>query len=597
MYVHDLLLISIKNLSSRVSRTLFLSIGVLVGTAILLFIIGLIGGVNDVVQVSIDASVEKVQADQRAFLDRQEKAERTYVARQREIQGAYLAQQAEMADRVQRMIEETPVTRLELMPREGGQDEIKESDVEALEKAHGDKIDKIVKIAFLFPMFAEVKFVDFEVEIGGEKIDLAKANRGQRIPVSVYGIDPEEMDGKVLGPDEKPIADPGRFRYEARGRAPVVIPSEWFAFVNNMRNEDMKDRLRQQLTAGIFFMMQDPKNKDRFVQRFGENFLTRGFVEEAVEDAIDQIYEKLKPENVEKHFQVVLYPGLTREDIPIPTQLIGMSRATPFSGLTVPTQYIARWHDEHVKKNTSVVSRLFSGEPEVNYSKLIVYGKSLDATIDLVDALESRYLIGSEIEQARRMREESRRIASEHRAENARITAEYEHETERLQEEYDDLADKERELVAESERIRGVVGAVEDGAWLVGLLIFLLAGVGIVNGLTLSVMEQAKRIGILRAVGARRRDILFIFLAEAFLVGLAGSVLGIVVAEGAMAGADRMLPRMLPADLAVAPETFFIVDGSLRGLVVVVGVLVSLAAGVFPALKGSSIQPVEVLKG
>ncbi|MBI4612248.1 MAG: FtsX-like permease family protein [Planctomycetes bacterium] len=525
MYVHDLFFISLRNLAARVGRTFFLSTGVLIGTAILFFVVALVGGVNEVVQTSIRRSVDKVQAD------------------------------------LDRLVEETPVNRIELLPREGGQDEIKESDVAALQEAHAGEIEKLVKIAFLFPMFAEIELLDFEIEIGGEKIDPGKDMKGGgRIPISVYGVDPEEMRGKILGPDEKPSPDADRFRYEKGEPAPLIVPGEMTDFLKQMSNEDMKEKLRNNLTAGIFFWLStNAKARERMSGRFGQNFLTEAFVKDAVEDGIEQIYEKLRPENWKKHIHVVLYPGLTREDRPIQTELLGMSRETPFTGITVPAQYIAVWHREHFKENTSAFSRLFSGEPEVNYSKLILYGKDIDSTIALVDALHERYLVQSDVDQARRLREEK------------------------------------ENLERESERIREVVGAVAVGAWPLSALVFLLAGVGIVNGLTLSVMEQAKRIGILRAVGARRRDILFIFLSEAFLIGLVGSLLGVAAGYGASRFADSRLPGLLP-EMPYRPESFFALSGPLALLVVLVGVTVSLAAGLFPSLKGSWIQPVEVLK-
>ncbi len=550
--LHDLCLISLKNLSSRVSRTLFLSIGVVIGTAILLFVIGLIGGVNDIVQVNIDRSVEKVKADQQAILD----------------------QQRELQRRLQGLLTGSAVHRIEVLPTDAGQGEIKESDVKDIERKYGDRIATISKVAFLFPMFMELRLVDFEVELAGNKIDFSKFNQyGQRVPIPVYGVESKELEGQILGPDQQPTPDAARYAFAEKGPIPIVVPSTYFDLVRNMANEDMREKFKQDLAQRMFEEMQDPKKRERYAQRFGENFLTRFVGEEAIDSALEQILDKMKPENVKKHFQVVLYTGFSSEDEPMATEIVGMSRAIPTTGMTLPTEYIARWQKDHFVKNTSAAMRMLRGKPETSYAKVVIHGKDLDSTIEIVDGLRDRYLVAAEIEQARRLRDESRRI-----------------DDERVQ-----LEAKERALLAESDRIREIVGTVEDGAWMVGLLIFLLAGVGIVNGQTLSVMEQAKRIGILRAVGARRRDILFIFLSEAILIGLVGSVLGIGLAEAAMRLADVRLPQTLP-EMAFRPDTFFQVSWQLRGLVVGVGVLVSLAAGLFPAMKGSWIRPVEVLK-
>ena len=128
------------------------------------------------------------------------------------------------------------------------------------------------------------------------------------------------------------------------------------------------------------------------------------------------------------------------------------------------------------------------------------------------------------------------------------------------------------------------------------MFIFLLAGVGILNGLTLSVMEQAKRIGILRAVGARRTDILMIFLFEAFLIGLIASGLGVALGEGSIQIAQTRLTQILP-ELHHPAEHYFAAGWALRGTILGVGIAVSLLAGFFPAAKAAFLRPVEVLKG
>lgn len=63
---------------------------------------------------------------------------------------------------------------------------------------------------------------------------------------------------------------------------------------------------------------------------------------------------------------------------------------------------------------------------------------------------------------------------------------------------------------------------------LIGFILFLVAAVSIFNGITLSVLEQSKKIGIYRAVGAKRMDIIFIFMVEASAVGLLGGTLGLL---------------------------------------------------------------------
>lgn len=66
----------------------------------------------------------------------------------------------------------------------------------------------------------------------------------------------------------------------------------------------------------------------------------------------------------------------------------------------------------------------------------------------------------------------------------------------------------------------------------IGSIALLAAGVGIMNIMTVSVMERTREIGILKAIGAKNRNILTMFLAEAALIGLVGGLLGVPTGYG-----------------------------------------------------------------
>lgn len=126
-------------------------------------------------------------------------------------------------------------------------------------------------------------------------------------------------------------------------------------------------------------------------------------------------------------------------------------------------------------------------------------------------------------------------------------------------------------------------------------LIILLAGVLIFNTLTMTVLDKAREIAILRSMGYRRLDITLIFLFQGFLVATIGSLLG------ALAGA------LLTYGVSLIPVKitgFFSADHfivSWNGEHYLYGVLIAfgavLTASYFPARRAANLAPVEILRG
>jgi len=99
-----------------------------------------------------------------------------------------------------------------------------------------------------------------------------------------------------------------------------------------------------------------------------------------------------------------------------------------------------------------------------------------------------------------------------------------------------------------------------------------------------SVTERTREIGIMKAVGATRGDILQIFLAEAVILGALGSILGTLLGlAGGFVGTSLIfLPLRFEIQWAV--------------VAVLVGVLVGVAAGLYPAWNAARIDPIDALR-
>jgi putative ABC transport system permease protein len=122
------------------------------------------------------------------------------------------------------------------------------------------------------------------------------------------------------------------------------------------------------------------------------------------------------------------------------------------------------------------------------------------------------------------------------------------------------------------------------GVLLISSIALLAAGIGIMNIMLVSVTERTREIGIRKAIGALRRDILSQFIIEAVLLSLIGGVIGVVlgIIGGNVVSILLKVPAVVPWDWAAI------------GLVVCSAV--GLSFGVYPAWKAATLDPIEALR-
>ncbi|PIZ68982.1 hypothetical protein COY13_00080, partial [Candidatus Roizmanbacteria bacterium CG_4_10_14_0_2_um_filter_36_35] len=110
----------------------------------------------------------------------------------------------------------------------------------------------------------------------------------------------------------------------------------------------------------------------------------------------------------------------------------------------------------------------------------------------------------------------------------------------------------------------------------------LVGGIGIMNIMYVTVSDRIKEIGIRRAIGARKSDILSQFLAEAVLLSSIGGILGIALAYLGIFFAQKFFPAYIDF------FTVFIALG--------VSSAIGITFGVFPARKAANLEPVEAIR-
>jgi len=136
------------------------------------------------------------------------------------------------------------------------------------------------------------------------------------------------------------------------------------------------------------------------------------------------------------------------------------------------------------------------------------------------------------------------------------------------------------ELLAEQRRTQRIFEMVMVAIASISLLV---GGIGIMNIMLASVMERTREIGVRRAIGARRKDVIRQFLTETTIISLAGGVLGIAVGVGLSQAIGRL------AGWSTIVTTSSIV------LAFVVSVTIGLVFGLYPAVRAARLDPVKAL--
>lgn len=130
----------------------------------------------------------------------------------------------------------------------------------------------------------------------------------------------------------------------------------------------------------------------------------------------------------------------------------------------------------------------------------------------------------------------------------------------------------------------------------IGTLTLGIGGVGLMNIMLVSVTQRTREIGVEKALGARKRDILFQFLAEALTITFMGGVLGVILAYAVSLSVGRLTLYSAFAKNAEAGDIRLIINPSTLIIATLILTLVGLISGMVPAIRASRLAPIEALR-
>jgi putative ABC transport system permease protein len=130
-----------------------------------------------------------------------------------------------------------------------------------------------------------------------------------------------------------------------------------------------------------------------------------------------------------------------------------------------------------------------------------------------------------------------------------------------------------------------IIGAVTIFLSAIAAVSLIVGGIGIMNIMLVTVTERTREIGLRKAIGAKRRDILAQFLIEAMTLSLLGGVIGILIGSGGAIAIGKLVENFNPV---VAPASVIMAVGF--------SMAVGLFFGLYPAWRASRLNPIEALR-
>jgi putative ABC transport system permease protein len=130
----------------------------------------------------------------------------------------------------------------------------------------------------------------------------------------------------------------------------------------------------------------------------------------------------------------------------------------------------------------------------------------------------------------------------------------------------------------------GLLAGISGAAGAIGLITLIGAAIGLMNIMLVAVNERTREVGLIKALGGKRRDVRRQFLFESILISILGAIFGIIL--GVLVGNI----------FSIVLKTGFIVPWLWVGIGIAICTLVGLVAGIYPAMKAAALNPIDALR-
>ncbi len=232
--------------------------------------------------------------------------------------------------------------------------------------------------------------------------------------------------------------------------------------------------------------------------------------------------------------------------------------------------------------------------------ELTIVGVLRDATKEEQRTLWGYTLADADVMLPQRLGEELyRRVPAqrEYGYHQARVRVDKEEHVKEVQAKVTALGLEAYSLVEVVDQVRFNVLLISFATAFLAVVALVVAGLGITNTMLMSVLERTHEIGVMKAVGARDRHVLWMFLVEGALVGLTGGAVGLVLSWLASFPADRVARSLAEKQVQTRlTESLFVFPAWLAvGVPLFVGALTMLAAA-YPARRAARVNPITALR-
>ena len=143
---------------------------------------------------------------------------------------------------------------------------------------------------------------------------------------------------------------------------------------------------------------------------------------------------------------------------------------------------------------------------------------------------------------------------------------------------------KSRDLLEQAKSLQELSSSTNTMLIYIAGISLLVGGIGVMNIMLVSVTERTREIGLKKALGAKKRHILFQFLTEAAVLTSVGGLLGVV----AGIGLSRIIARLAEVPVAISPAA--------AAVAVLFSMIVGILFGWIPSVKAANLNPIDALR-